>query len=37
MHTKCTIELSDKYEDERNKNELTNEELESFMTWNEVI
>ena len=37
MLTKCTIELGDKYEEERNKNELTEEELKSFMTWNEVI
>ena len=28
---------SDIYEQERNKNELTEEELKSFMTWNEVI
>ena len=37
MLTKCTIELGNKYEEERNKNELTEEELKSFMTWNEVI
>ena len=33
MLTKYTIELGDKYEEERNKNELSKEELESFMTW----
>ena len=37
MLNKCTIELGDKYEKERNKNELTVEELKSFMTWNEVF
>ena len=33
MLAEQTIALSDKYEDEKNKNELTIEELESFMTW----
>ena len=37
MLTKYTIELGDKYEEERNKNELSEEELKSFMTWDEVI
>ena len=37
MFTKYTIELGDKYEEEQNKNELTEKKLKSFMTWNEVI
>ena len=37
MLTKCTIELGDKYEEEQNKNELSEEELKSFITWYEVI
>ena len=36
MLTKRTLELHDKYEEERNKNELTKNELESFMTWDDV-
>ena len=37
MLIKLTIELSNKYEEERNKNELTKKELESFMTCDDVI
>ena len=37
MLIKLTIELSNKYEEERNKNDLTKKELESFMTWDDVI
>ena len=35
--TKCTIELGDKYEEERNKNKLTEEHKKSFISWNKVI
>ena len=37
MLAERTIELNDKYEEERNKNKLTKEEFEGFMTWNNVI
>ena len=37
MLTERKIVLNDKYEEDRNKNELTKEELESFMTWDDVI
>ena len=37
MLTKRTLELRDTYEEERNKNELGKEELEAFMTWDDVI
>ena len=37
MLTKRTIALLDTYEEERNKNELSKEELESFMTWDDII
>ena len=37
MLTERIIALCDKYEEERNKNELSKEELESFMTWDDVI
>ena len=37
MLTKRTIELGDIYEEEWNKNELTEEQKKSFITWNEVI
>ena len=37
MLTKRTLELRDKYEEERNKNELSKEELEAFMTWDDFI
>ena len=32
-----TLALRDKYVEERNKNELTKKELESFITWDDVI
>ena len=32
-----TIAFGDKYEEKRNKNELSKEELESFMKWDDVI
>ena len=37
MLAERTIVFGDKYEVEINKNELTKEELESFMTWDDVI
>ena len=37
MLTEQIIILGEKYEEERNKNELTKEELDSFMTWDDVI
>ena len=37
MLTTRTLELRDKYEKERNKNELSKEALESFMTSDDII
>ena len=37
MLAERTIALSDKYEEERNKNELSKEEFESFMILDDVI
>ena len=37
MLAEYTIVLGEKYEEEINKNELSKEEVESFITWDDVI